>query len=175
MTEPSQEFSEAPGREDPPYVGDERTLLEAWLDFHRATLLWKCSGLDAEQLRRRSVPPSTMSLLGLVRHLTEVERNWFARVLAGEDAPALYYSDDDPDGDFDGVDGADAEADLAQFRAQVETSRATAGRYGLDDAGTRRGQPVSLRWIYGHMIEEYARHNGHADLLREAIDGATGD
>jgi uncharacterized damage-inducible protein DinB len=183
MTQPPQELSEAPDRvvprkrevPPPPYVGDERPLLEAWLDFHRATLLWKCSGLDAEQLRQRSVPPSTMSLLGLVRHLTEVERTWFTRVLTGEDAPPLYYSDDDPDGDFDGVDDADAEADLARFTAQVATSRATATAHGLEDTGTRRGQPVSLRWIYGHMIEEYARHNGHADLLREAVDGATGD
>ena len=175
MTQPSPEFGEVPGRVDPPYLADERTLLEAWLDFHRATLLWKCSGLDAAQLRRRSVAPSSMSLLGLIRHLTEVERNWFRRVLTGEDAAPLYYSQDNPDGDFDDVDDADADADLARFGAEVDKARATAARYGLDDTGTRRGHPVSLRWVYLHMIEEYARHSGHADLLREAIDGSTGD
>ena len=176
MSEP--EFPETAGRTDPPFVADERTMLEAWLDFHRATLLHKCAGVDHEQLRQRSVPPSSLSLLGLVRHMTEVENSWFARTLADHDVAPLYYSDDDPDGDFDGADDADVGADMATHRAAVDRARRTASSYALDDVGAqlRRGvHEVSLRWIYVHMIEEYARHNGHADLLREAIDGSTGD
>lgn len=167
---------ETDGRADPPYVADERPMLETWLDWHRATLLWKCGGLDGEQLRRRSVEPSTLSLLGLVRHMTDVERAWFRRVLAGEDAPPLYWSEANRDGDFDDVDTADPAADVAAYRAEVQACRDVAARYpDLEATGSRGGEPVSLRWIYVHMIEEYARHNGHADLLRERIDGATGE
>jgi uncharacterized damage-inducible protein DinB len=169
------EFPQAPDRADPPFVADERTMLESWLDFHRATLLWKCAGLSAAQLRQRSVEPSSMSLLGLVRHMTEVERNWFRRVIAAAAAEPLYYSRDNPDGDFDDVDTADADADLSAYRAEVDACRQLAAAYDLDATGLRRGRPVSLRWVYLHMIEEYARHNGHADLLRERIDGLTGD
>ena len=162
-------------RVDPPYVAPEREMLESWLEFHRATLLWKCDGLDDEQLRFRSVEPSSMSLLGLVRHMAEVERNWFRRVLDHQDAPGIYYDASNPDGDFDDVDHADIAADFATYAREVEVARAIAATRGLDDTGTRRGQRVSLRWIYVHMIEEYARHNGHADFLRERIDGQTGD
>lgn len=172
------EFPPLPGRVDPPFVAGERAMLDAWLDFHRATLVAKCAGLDAEQLRRRAVPPSSLSLLGLVRHMTEVERNWFGRVLADDAAAVpLYCSRDDPDGDFDGVDTADPGAALAALRDEVATSRQLVAGHGLDDLGARlrHGEPVSLRWILVHMIEEYARHNGHADLLRERIDGVTGD
>ncbi len=163
-------------RRDPPNIADERTMLDAWLDFHRATLLWKCDGLNDDQLRSRSVPPSTLSLLGLVRHMAEVERHWFRRALVGEDAPPLYYSDDNEDGDFDDVDGADVAVDLAVYRAEVDRCRVLAAEHALDDIGRRQrhGQDVSLRWIYVHMVEEYARHNGHADFLRERIDGVTG-
>ena len=176
MSEP--EFPPVPGRTDPPFVAGEREMLDAWLDFHRATLLYKCAGLDDDQLRRRSVPPSSLSLLGLVRHMTEVENNWFGRTLAGRDIAPLYYSDDDEDGDFDNVDAADLAADMAAFRDAVADARRTAAGHGLDDiaARLRRGEhEVSLRWILVHMIEEYARHNGHADLIRERIDGAVGD
>jgi uncharacterized damage-inducible protein DinB len=164
-------------RLDPPLVADERTMLDAWLDFHRDTLMMKCDGLRAGDLKRRSCPPSNLSLLGLVRHLTEVERNWFRRVLAGADAPPLYYSDEFPDGDFDLVDDADANADFAAWRAEVANSRELTSGQGLDDISIarRHGDLYSLRWIIMHMIEEYARHNGHADLLRERIDGVTGD
>jgi len=171
------EHPPVPDRVDPPYVAAERTMLEAWLDFHRATLLGKSAGLSAEQLRTRSVPPSTMSLHGLVRHLTEVERHWFRRYLGGEDPAPLYCSDAEPDGDFDLVEDADAAVDLDTYAAEVRASRALAADRDLDEIvpRPRRGQPLSLRWIYVHLIEEYARHNGHADLLRERIDGAVGD
>ena len=165
-------------RADPPYVADERTMLEAWLDYHRATLLRKCEGLSDDQLRTRSVPPSSLSLLGLVRHMAEVERNWFRRILAGEDVPGIFWTDEEPDGDFDLVDDADPAADIATYREELRVCREIAARHpDLDGVGARlrRGHEVSLRWIYVHMIEEYARHNGHADFLRERIDGATGD
>jgi uncharacterized damage-inducible protein DinB len=166
----------APKRTDPPFRDPERPALEAWLEYHRATLLMKCAGLLAEQLATRSVPPSTLSLLGLVRHMTEVERSWFRRRLERENVPPLYYDDANPDGDFDDVDPARADDDLAAFQAELDAARAAAARHGLDDVGlSREGEEVDLRWIYLHMIEEYARHNGHADLLRERIDGATGD
>ena len=135
----------------------------------------KCAGLDDAQLKQRSVEPSTLSLLGLVRHMAEVERNWFRRVLNGEDAPGIFYDDANPDGDFDDVDSADVAADMATWQTEVEHAREVSKDRSLDDTGIRHGKPVSLRWILVHMIEEYARHNGHADLLRERIDGATGD
>jgi uncharacterized damage-inducible protein DinB len=168
-----------PERIDPPFVNDERTMLESWLEFHRTTLLMKCDGLDDAGLRQRSVPPSSMSLLGLVRHMTDVERSWFRRILIADDVSPLYYTDDNEDGDFDDVDSADVAADLQAFRAEVDTCRSIAARHpDLDAVGARKRHEVhdvSLRWIYLHMIEEYARHNGHADLLRERIDGAVGD
>jgi uncharacterized damage-inducible protein DinB len=153
-------------------------MLDSWLDFHRAILLTKCEGLTDEQLKTRSVPPSSLSLLGLVRHMTEVERNWFRRVLAAEDAKPLYYSDENRDGDFDDVEAADVAGDMARFRDELDRCRRVAAEHpDLDTIGNgTRGErqiSVSLRWIYVHMIEEYARHNGHADFLRERIDGTT--
>jgi uncharacterized damage-inducible protein DinB len=153
-------------------------MLDAWLDFHRATLLAKCEGLGAEELTARAVPPSVLSLLGLVRHMTEVERNWFRRTLASEAVATVYGSDRD-DGDSADLLAADPAGDLQRFRDEVDRCRAVAAQHLDLDAtavGIRGGQSVqvSLRWIYVHMIEEYARHNGHADLLRERVDGATG-
>jgi uncharacterized damage-inducible protein DinB len=162
-------------RADPPYLQGERGMLESFLELHRETLAVKCAGLDAARLRERSTPPSTLSLLGLVRHMADVERYWFRVVLDGQDAPAHFWSERSPDGDFDGVDTADAEASVAIWRQEVALARELAEARGLDDIGTRRGEAVPLRWIYVHMIEEYARHNGHADLLRERIDGVTGE
>jgi uncharacterized damage-inducible protein DinB len=160
-----------------PYVADERTMLEAWLEWHRATLLRKCAGLTGEQLAQRAVPPSNISLLGLVRHMAEVERAWFRRRFAGEPLGLLYCSDDSPDADFDDVAPAGAEAAYAAFTGEVELARAAAAGRPLDETffHTHRQAEMSLRWVYVHMIEEYARHNGHADLIRERIDGATGD
>ena len=167
----------APHRTDPPFRDPERPALEAWLEYHRATLLRKCAGLTPEQLVTRSAPPSSLSLLGLVRHLTEVERSWFRRRLDRQtELPLLYCSDDNPDGDFDDVDPARADEDRAAYEREVTAARDVTARYWLDDVGlTSRGEEVDLRWIYLHMIEEYARHNGHADVLRERIDGATGE
>ncbi|MGH8890035.1 MAG: DinB family protein [Acidothermaceae bacterium] len=164
-------------RTEPPTVGDERASLEAWLDYHRQTLLFKCAGLTVDQLRRQAVEPSSLSLLGLVRHMTEVERAWFRRRLAGLDVPYVYSIDEQPDADFDNVGTAEAEADFAAFTAEIELAREAAAARSLDDTFVhpRLQVEMDLRWVYLHMIEEYARHNGHADLLRERIDGVTGD
>ena len=170
-------MSEQSGRVEPAYEGGETAMLTAWLDYERATLQIKCERLTDSQLRERAAPPSTLSLLGLVRHMSEVERSWFRRVLQGEDAPPLYYSaPDDPDGDFDHVDSADVGEAFATWRAECDVARANvAAAPDLEVTGLRRDERVSLRWILVHMIEEYARHNGHADLLRERIDGAVGE
>jgi uncharacterized damage-inducible protein DinB len=166
-------------RPEPPLVAGEREQLDARLDFHRATLLRKCSGLTAEQLRLRSVQPSGLSLLGIVRHMTDVERWWFRIHATNRDMPFRYCTDDNPDGDFDPPGDADAEADLAAFREEIEQVRAELRGKSLDEQVPSHGHHPErvrdIRWIYLHMIEEYARHNGHADLLRERIDGVTGD
>jgi uncharacterized damage-inducible protein DinB len=169
-------------RPHPPAAADERTMLAGWLDWHRATLEMKCAGLSPAQLATRATEPSTLTLLGLVRHLADVERGWFRRRLGGEDAPPLYYSDADPDGDFDNVDPATAdaatvEAAFATWRAECARAREIAAALpSLDVMVTdRTGRRLSARWVLVHMVEEYARHNGHADLLRERIDGATGE
>jgi uncharacterized damage-inducible protein DinB len=164
-------------RPAPPRSAPERAMLEAWLDFHRITLERKCSGLSPEQLRRRAVPPSSLSLLGLVRHMAEVERNWFRRTLANEDAPPHYRSDTDPNGAFNNVGGADVEEAFATWRAECAHARTVVASFGdLDELGRNETRPQrpSVRWVLVHMIEEYARHNGHADLLREVIDGVVG-
>ena len=168
-------MSEGTARVDPPMVADERPLLVAFLEYHRLTLLHKCAGLTAAQLSELAAPPSELSLLGLVRHMTEVERSWFRRSLAGEDAPPLYYSEADPDGDFHLPPEVDPDACFGALRREWDHSRRLAASHSLDDCGARQGEPVSLRWILIHVIEEYARHNGHADLLRERIDGARGE
>jgi uncharacterized damage-inducible protein DinB len=163
-------------RKRPGLQAGELDMLNGWLEHHRAILLWKCDGLTDEQLRQRSVPPSTMSLLGLIRHMTDVERGWFQQVLLGENAPDLYPTRDE---DFNGVDEADAGAAFSAFEAECDASRrAVAAASDLDvlskEPSERTGEQFSLRFIVTHMIEEYARHNGHADLLRETIDGVTG-
>jgi uncharacterized damage-inducible protein DinB len=162
-------------RVEPDFLLPERELLDAWLEYHRATLRWKCEGLTDEQLKLRSVPPSTMSLLGLVRHMADVERNWFRRVLDDQVAPGLFWSNDNEEGEFDDVDDADVASNWATYDAEVAEAQRIVAPLHLDDNGVRRGKPCSVRWVYTHMIEEYARHNGHADLLRQCIDGQTGD
>jgi uncharacterized damage-inducible protein DinB len=148
-------------------------MLEGWLEFHRVTLLLKCEGLDDGQRKRRPVESSRLSLHGLVRHMAEVERSWFRRVLAGEPIASIWDPDHE-DLDLFPIDDADWEADRERWESECEASRAVAAGRGLDDTGLKRGAPCSLRWIYTHMIEEYARHNGHADLIRELVDGRVG-
>jgi uncharacterized damage-inducible protein DinB len=165
---------------EPPLVSGERESLEAWLDYHRATLLTKCAGLTAGQLKQRAVPPSRLSLLGLVRHMTDVERWWLRIHAADRDMPFAYYTrEGNPDADFDDLETAEAEANLAAFQREIEEARAAARGKELDEVVPSHGHHPervrTIRWIYQHMIEEYARHNGHADLLRERIDGVTGD
>jgi Protein of unknown function (DUF664) len=152
-------------RQFPPSRADERALLDGWLDYYRAALLHKCAGLSPQQLADRPCPPSTMSLIGLVRHLTEMERVYLHR-LADPDLSLFYVTDDSPDGDFDDVQPEAVEADLKIFREHCARSREGIAARPLDHG---------LRWTYLYLIKEYGRHLGHADLLRERIDGATGE
>jgi len=164
-------------RSIPPLEADERVMLTAFLDFQRATLALKCDGLTHDQLRDQAVPPSRLSLLGIVRHMAEVERNWFRPVLDAEEMSGLWAAGQalDPESAFDDVRTADVAAAFAAWRAECEHATAvTAAAASLDVTGMRGGMRFSLRWVMAHMIEEYARHNGHADLLRERIDGSTG-
>ena len=160
-----------------PSVG-EKTVLTDYLDRYRMTLEMKCDGLDAEQLARRSVPPSSMSLLGLLRHLAGVEHHWFRRALEGDmDLPRLYRSEQDHDLDFNGALADEATVADAWESWHREVAHAKEYLDGVDDLGATvdyRGEQVEIRDIIVHMIEEYARHLGHADLLRECIDGRTG-
>ena len=164
-------------RPAPPRSAPEQQMLEAWLDFHRTTLERKCSDLSPEQLRRRAVPPSALSLLGLVRHMADVERGWFRRALANDDAPPHYRTDAAPTAAFDRVDTADVAEAFATWHSECAQARDVVASFSdLDEMGrdaTRPGRP-SVRWVLLHMIEEYARHNGHGDLLREVIDGVVG-
>jgi uncharacterized damage-inducible protein DinB len=165
-------------RTDPARILGERPALEAWLDFHRATLLLKCAGLTADQLKERAVPPSRLSLLGLVRHMTEVERWWFRMHAASTDMP-FPYDPDQTGQDFEALDGADAAANIEAYKQEIAHARAAVAGKQLDDVVPSHSdhpeRTRDIRWIYLHMIEEYARHNGHADLIRERIDGVTGD
>jgi uncharacterized damage-inducible protein DinB len=163
-----------PRRSEPPFVLGERPMLEAWLEFHRTTLLLKCEGLDEALRKARPISSSVLSLHGLVRHMAEVERNWFRRVLLRDDCGWIWFDPAIDDSELVPLDDADWESDVATWQGQCDASRAAAAAHALDDTGLRHGEPCSLRWIYVHMIEEYARHNGHADLLRELVDGAVG-
>jgi hypothetical protein len=167
---------------DPP-VSDERTTLETFLDYQRGVLLRKAEGLTDDEARRAACPPSDMTILGLVRHVADVERSWFRRGLAGQDAPPLFYGDAHPtgdrDGDFHPPDDATIDDALAALADEIAASREVmAGVTSLDEVevgGPADSDAKNARWILVHMIEEYARHLGHADLLREAIDGTVGD
>jgi uncharacterized damage-inducible protein DinB len=165
---------EDPRRAEPAYVSGEREMLEAWLEFHRTTLLLKCEGLDDAARKARPVSTSLLSLHGLVRHMAEVERGWFRRTLLRDADLPFLWGDRALDGDMGPLDDAVWAEDLARWQSECDASRAAAASRHLDDVGLRHGEPCSLRWIYTHMIEEYARHNGHADLLRELVDGAVG-
>jgi hypothetical protein len=155
---------------------NEREMLEAWIDFHRATLAMKCAGLGPDDLRRRSAEPSALSLLGLVRHLAEVERSWFRHTFLGETAPPIWFTAESGGSEFD-VATADVDDAFTRWQEECENSRQVVARAKSLDVVSKRqpyDKPITLRWIMTHMIEEYARHNGHADLLRERIDGVTG-
>jgi uncharacterized damage-inducible protein DinB len=156
--------------------GERATILD-YLRHYRLTLEMKCEGLDAEQMARRSVPPSTLSLLGLVRHLAKVEHSWFRRVMEGQDIPRLYWSEEDRDLDFNGAvaDPAVVEDAWASWRREVAHAQEYVDAApSLDVLATVHGKQVELRSVLVHLVEEYARHLGHADLLRECIDGRTG-
>ncbi|MCX5378552.1 DinB family protein [Streptomyces sp. NBC_00091] len=155
----------------------ERALLAGYLRDQRLTLELKCAGLDAEAMARRSVEPSDLSLLGLVRHLAGVEQKWFRGVMAGEEVRRPYRSPGEPDGEFTGAvaDPAVVAGAWATWRAEVAfAERLVEAAPDLGVTGDNGGEAVELREVLVHMIEEYARHNGHADLLRERIDGRVG-
>ncbi|MEZ0106128.1 hypothetical protein ABH920_000109 [Catenulispora sp. EB89] len=156
--------------------GTERDSLERFLDWHRESLLWKCGGLTGEQLASQPLAGTDLTLLGLVRHMALVERWWFRiQFLGRKELEEIFTTKEDPDGDFHDGTADSAEADFAVFREEVELARQACVGHGLDETFEKRQETLSLRWVYLHMIEEYARHLGHADLLREAIDGATGE
>ena len=160
-----------------PRLTDERTSLQGWLVFQRETLLAKCTGLTHEQLALRSCEPSRLSLLGLVRHMAEVEAWWFRSNVAGVHAHGFYGPDDNLEGDFEDLDSVPAEEVFARYAQECRLADDAVRDLPLEHTFRTigRGNETDLRWVYLHMIEEYARHNGHADLLRERIDGVTGD
>ena len=159
-------------RTSPPLRGGERETLRAFLDYHRATLAMKCDGLSTEELRRRSMPPSTLSLLGLVRHLAEVERDWRNWITEEEPLPKLYGP---RDADFDGAVAEQAVVDAAHADLEREQAATDAALAAHPDLGERVGRDrIAIRELMVHRVEEYARHCGHADLLRECVDGRVG-
>ncbi|GGQ72863.1 hypothetical protein GCM10010267_39760 [Streptomyces griseorubens] len=163
-------------RVGPPLFGSERETLRAFLDHHRATLAMKCEGLSDEELRQRSMPPSTLSLLGLVRHMAEVERAWFRRAFQDHDAPMVWSDTVDFQATYD-ADASTRREAFTAWEAEVENSRRVEREaLSLDQAGhqPRWGEDVSLRMVMLHVLLEYARHNGHADFLREGVDGTVG-
>ncbi len=162
-------------RPDPPRVAGERIRLDTWLDFQRATLLSKCAALTAPQLAERPVATSELSLLGLVRHMAANERIWFRIRFARSDIDELYAAPGYPGGaEFALAVADDAEADFATYLAEIEQARLVVAGRPLDDTFGDATVTVDLRWLYAHMIDEYTRHNGHADVLRELVDGTTG-
>ncbi len=159
---------------DGPVSGPDRPILEGYLRWQRATLLNICGGLDATQLALRPIASSNLSLLGLVRHLAKVERIWFRQRVAGEDVPPMYDPALGKDHDFDALDPNEAATAFDRLQAEWQAADAAAASVDFDHLSVVHGEQYSLRMIYVHVISEYARHNGHADLLREAIDGVTG-
>jgi Protein of unknown function (DUF664) len=157
-----------------PLVGEDRPILESFLAWQRHTLLNICAGLTAEQLALRSSPPSNLSLLGLVRHMAKVERTWFRQRAAGDPIGPMYDPGLGQDADFNDLQPALAESDFERFIEECRLADDAAAKLSFDDTFTLRGETYCVRLVYVHMISEYARHNGHADLLRERIDGTTG-
>jgi hypothetical protein len=164
-------------RATPPFTADEHTMLAAWLDFYRATVLSKTRGLEDAQLRVAAATPSPLTLLGLIQHLAEVERNWFRRVLTGEAVASIYPAaagSSGHDGGFEVSDDSSLQEAVGIWRNEIDHARANCASRDVSETCPFMGSQVSLRWIYIHMIAEYARHCGHADLIRERTDGATG-
>lgn len=164
----------SPLPDQPSLLADERTTLAEFLGYYRAVFARKAEGLTDEQARTPACPPSDLTVMGLVRHMADVERGWFRRGVIDDAAPPIYYSDDDPEGDIR-VGPSDTLADaLSTWRGEVAAAEHNLSQVGLDDVD-QTGGTHSVRWIVVHMIEEYARHCGHLDLLREALDGTVGD
>jgi hypothetical protein len=159
-----------------PRVAAEREALDAYLEYYRATVEMKCRGLTPAQAGAQSMPPSTLSIHGLVRHLAGVERWWFQQNFERRDVPFLFFTEDEPGLDFDPPSDADFMADLETWRAECAVSREIVAAHDLDDTARPLDwhEDVDLRWLVLRMITEYAQHCGHADLLREGIDGRTG-
>jgi uncharacterized damage-inducible protein DinB len=164
-------IAEEPEPVDGPRGGPERALIESYLDYQRATLLNICAGLTADQLAAQPIPSTNLSLLGLVRHLAKVERIWFRIRAAGEPIDPLFDVALGKDYDFEGIDMAQAEEDFATYRRERDLARAAAATIDFEAWVPTREEPWSLRLVHLHVIGEYARHNGHADLLRQAVDG----
>src|SRR5947209_975545 len=159
---------------DEPFVADERAMLDGFLDRHRAALLDRCAGLTGDQLALQAVPPSHLSLLGLIRHVTDVERTWFRRRFLGQDLPSVYTQPDRLDEAFEEVDAREASVAVETLVREWDLCREGVRGASLEETFvSERWGEMSLRWIYLHMLGEYAQHNGHADLLRERIDGRT--
>ncbi|HEX9539492.1 MAG TPA: DinB family protein [Streptosporangiaceae bacterium] len=159
---------------DGPVTGDDRPILEGYLNWQRATLLNICAGLTGEQLAARPIPSSNLSLLGLVRHLAKVERTWFRQRAAGQPVEPMYDPSRGKDADFNDIRAAEAKADVERLQAEWRRADEAVAAMAFGDTFDVGGEDFSLRMVYVHMIGEYSRHNGHADLLRESIDGVTG-
>ena len=159
---------------DGPLTGPDRPMLEGFLGWQRTTLLNVCAGLTGDQLAQRPLPSSNLSLLGLLRHAAKVERTWLRQRAAGEDVEPFYDPDLGPQHDFDHLDPAEAEDAVRLLREEWLDADVAVAAMSFDDTFDVHGEAWSLRMVYVHLIAEYARHNGHADLLREALDGVTG-
>jgi uncharacterized damage-inducible protein DinB len=161
---------------EPAFDADERAMLDGWLDLHLATVARKCAGLSDDDAVRSLVPSAT-TVFGIVKHLVWVERGWFQRRLAGHELVDPPFSDADPDGEFRRAQGETLASVLAEYAEECDRSRAVSSAMALDDIGAipRDGDHVTVRWVLSHMIEETARHNGHLDILREQLDGTTGE
>ncbi|MGC1184449.1 MAG: DinB family protein [Candidatus Dormiibacterota bacterium] len=163
---------------DPAFNGDERTILNGFLEDQRKVLAWKCQGLSEAQLKEAAAPPSNLTLLGLVRHMAEVERGWFRKNLAAEPIGDIWCSETRPEADFEDLAEADVAEAFSVWEEECRRARDILKNVESLDVTfiTQRSKTqMSARWMVNHMIEEYSRHNGHADLLRERIDGTTGD
>jgi len=163
-----------PSPVDGPLTGNDRPMLEGYLNWQRATLLNICAGLTGEQLARQPVPPSNLSLLGLVRHLAKVERTWFSQRALGKPVEPMYDPALGKDADFEDLDPAEAPGALQRLQDEWAASNKAAARLSFEAPVAAGEDVLSLRMVYVHLIGEYSRHNGHADLLRQSIDGTTG-